>query len=482
MKSKSSIFLIILALACCGLYSSLSIGAFNASLFDASMILVLISLVIYYKFSQNSPLSGFWIRPSLLFLIGYLAVNFQYLADFRVGFKTLSSRMIIHPEVLNHCLVLGVVGILAFVAGYVRNPINGFGKSFDIERSTPVQIPTTILTIFNVVIFLAFLATIDIVSFVTGADYGNQERTNSQFEGLLYVSNALIVLSACLKSSQESSLRQYLKAFPVVSLGIIVVYMIMRLLSGDRGPFIYTALLLFFGYAYTTRIKISLSKVLVYVVSGMLLISLVGIARSMDTSAGFGERLSAAFDVFSSEGRFAGSEDRSISPLTEEMGFSFFVNQTDVNAIEVKKEPLNYGLYTFTEIVSSFPFMPSFLQNTLGIPPEKFSSSGFANYHFFGGYERNWGIGTTVLGDFYLQFGVWGVLIGMFIAGIFLRFLDTTLYVRDKSMLGAFTVLLVILFSAKSVYMPRAMLPVELPRFIIGSILLTMLGVKRLRK
>ena len=478
MRIKTFI-LFILALLGCIAYISMPLGPFDSRLFDAGIIVAIISVVIFFNYSQHSPLKGYWIRPSILFLIGFFAVNFQYLADYRFGLKSDGSRMILIGEILNHCMLLGVVGILSFVAGYVFKPIRENIPLNDTITYGKVNIPTSFLVVLNVVVFVAFLLTIDIVSFVSGADYGNAERVNSHFEGLLYVSNALIVCNVCIKSAGQTTFKQYIKSFPTISLIVILLYMVMRLLSGDRGPFIYTMLLLVFGYAYSTRNKIKLRRVLIYLFSAAILISVVGIARSLELSQRFHQRMGSAFEMFTEEGRFGERGERTVSPLTEEMGFSFLVNQTDVNAIERKGEKLNYGLYTVTEVVSSIPFMPSFLQNTLGMPEEKFSSSGFANYHYFGGYERNWGIGTTIVGDFYLQFGVWGVLIGLFITGLFFRFLDINLYCREKTLLGAYTILLVILFSAKSIYMPRAMLTVELPRFVIGSIILFALGVRK---
>ena len=344
MNSKSFL-LLLLALSGCFLYMYQPLGRFLPSLFDISMVILAACLIAYIAYSQKSPLKGYWIRPSILFLIGYLAVNLQYIADFRLGLKTTDSRMILHEDVLNHCLLLGVIGLIAFVSGYISKPIKIQNVSLSPMPKQTSEFRIVFLSVLNVLVFVAFLLTIDFVSFVTGADYGNSDRVNSQFEGLLYVTNALIVCSVCMKSSENITFGKYIRSFPTSSLIVIALYMIMRLMSGDRGPFIYTALLLFFGYAYCTRKKIKFTHVLVYVFSGMLLMSLVGIARSLEINRTFGERIGEAFDIFTTSGRFGDKGDRSIFPYTEEMGFSFVVNQTDVYAVEEKGEPLNYGTY-----------------------------------------------------------------------------------------------------------------------------------------
>ncbi|MBO4334151.1 MAG: oligosaccharide repeat unit polymerase [Paludibacteraceae bacterium] len=473
------IFLLFVAIIASVYYCQLPVCAFNSSLFDIGMLMIIISMVVFVRYSESSPLKGFWIRPSFLFIIGYLAVNFQYLLDFRLGLKTVSSRMILYPDILNHCMVLGVVGLLSFVAGYINIPVEENSLHSTHSSVKQVELPTSILVVLNFFLFVAFIATIDIVPFLSGVSYSSSEQGNAQIEGLLYVSNALIVVQACIQVPDNCTVKKYVSVFPKLSLCIVSLYMLMRLLSGDRGPFIYTALLLFFGYAYSSRRRVKLRSVIFLAIGGMLFISLVGIARSLDKGVGFGDRMSEAFEMFNSGGRFSDREERSVFSLTEELGFSFFVNQTDVHAVEVNGEPFNYGLYTFNEVLSAIPFMPSLLQTTLSLPPERFSSAGFANFHYFGGYERNWGIGTSIVGDFFLQFGVWGVLLGMFLSGVFLRYLDILIYVRDKSFIGVFTLLFIFLFASKSIYMPRAMLLVELPRFVWGSILLLLFGVKR---
>lgn len=470
MKNKSNI-LIIIAILSSIFYEFNPIGNFSNFIFDIGLVAIVSSLMIFFFYSQSSLLKGYWIRPSLFFLVGYLAVNFQYLLDFRIGFKSVSSTMILHPEILNHCMILGVVGILAFVAGYIYKPIT-LDNTVSCEYTKRQNLPTTFITILNVLLFGAFLATIDIASFINGTDFGNSERTHSMFEGLFFISIVLTVLSVCIRNTEDCTLRKYIKTFPKISLIVIAAYMGLRLLSGDRGPFIYTAILLFLGYGYTTRKKIRLGIVAIYMIGAMLLISLIGIARIMEKNIGFVDRMDNAFTIFNAGGRFADRGESSISPLTEELGFSFIVNQTDVYAIEEKGISYNYGIFTLTELLQSIPFMPGFMLNTLRIPPEKFSSSGFANYHFFGGYDRTWGVGTSILGDFYLQFGVWGVLIGLFLTGRLFNYLDVSLYIKDKSLIGIYTLLFILLFSSKAIYMPRSTWFVELTNVVWGSIII----------
>lgn len=469
MKYATFIFTILIVVFSV-VYVQLGLGKFNEQLFDACFICAIIATIIFFIASQKNGGKGYWLKPSYLFIIGYLAVNFQYLLDLRLGLKTLSSNRFLNDNILNHCAVLAVLGALAFTIGYGMKPL---GKRDVIDatnqdNSSSYSFPSLIVFL-QVIVFGLFVLTTDIVSLINGTGYG--ETDASAFENLLYVMNAIVVLFVSRSKSSNTSFASYIKRFPIVSLVIFIVYCLLRFVSGDRGPFIYSLLLLFFGYLYYSRKQIRLIAVLGLLFGTTVLVSIVGIARALDTSLSFGSRMSISFDQFSTVGRFK-TDDETVFSLTDELGFSFVVNQVDVYAIEAKGESYHYLVYPFFSIVNGIPFMPSIIQKFFGVSSDNFSSAGFANYQFFGGYDRNWGIGTTILGDFYLSFGFIGVIIGLFLTGIFLRYLDTVIFIKNRHSIGVYELLFVLLFAAKSIYMPRATVFLEMPRFVWGVIVL----------
>lgn len=461
--------MIIIAIVFALVFATLTPGTFNNVLFDMSMVVVIFVVVKFLIGSQKGDLKGFWLKPSYFFVLGFLAVNFQVLLDYRLGLKSDTSQLVLYPSIFNHCTTLGVVGLAAFVAGY-------FSSRSKVRQTTANAVndgSLLFLSLAQLVVFAFFIYNIDLVSFLSGMDYGIADSNTTRmyyFENLLYVCNAVIIVTV-IKSMNISNLRGYIHAFPVLPLIIIGLYMIMRLLSGDRGPFIYTALLLMFGYLFATKKKIRFVKVFLILLAGMLFVSVIGIARSLDRSDSFSNRFTQGLNAFSESGRF-GSDEKTVFKLTEEFGVSFIVNQVDVNAVEVEGEKLHYGTYQLITVLNSIPFAPGFIANVLHIRPEDRGSSGFANYHFFGGYDRNYGIGTTVIGDFYLDLGVIGVLIGLFLAGMLFRFLDSTICCRQKETIGIYLLLFVLLFSAKSIYVPRSILLIDLQSFVLGVILL----------
>lgn len=463
-------------------YFLIPVGPFSKVLFDAGLIIIVLCVWLFFWHSQHTPLRGYWLKPSNFFIMAFIAVNFQYLLDYRLGFKDDSSMHILYPQILNQCLVLGVVGLLAFTAGYVRWRADREPRVADSGLERAKNLISTLRTpiiVLHLLTFIAFVWTIDLDAFLSGESYSESTATYSHIEKLLGAMNVLVVLCSVVKTKSGESLKAYLSSFHWISLSIFGIYMVLRLISGDRGPFVYTSLLLFYGYAFNHRKKYRLLITLLVVVAAAFAMSVVGIARSLDLNQDFFSRVDRASSVFAASGRFA---DRSVSPLTEELGFSFVVNQTDVYAIEVEEEKLHPGSYLLISLLNGIPFIPSLITRIFHISYEDFSSTGFANVHFFGNMERTWSVGTTIIGDFFLQFSIFGVLIGLFLAGIIMKEVDMTIYVKERSQISIPLLVFALAYASKGLYLPRSLLFGELSTVILTLIVFLLLKVLFPRK
>ena len=470
-SNSLSVLLFSIGLILCFVYFFLPITSFSTVLFDVGTVVVAVCIWLFFRHSQKSVLKDYWLKPSNLF------VNFQFLLDYRLGLKDDLSNHIIYPMVLNQCFLLGLVGFVAFTAGYLRTTSlkSELGDGNRYERVSRlvknIRVPVIILHLLS---FVAFLITIDFEAFLSGESYAESTATYAHIEKLLGTLNVLVVICAAVKASVNGSLKTYFSSFSWISLVVLGAYMILRLISGDRGPFVYTTILLFYGYAYVTRKQYRLIPTILVLTVGAMSMSVIGIARSLDLSQGFIERVGDAGKVFSSSGRFA---DKSVSPMTEELGFSFVVNQTDVNAIEVEKNQLHPGTYLLISLLNGIPMVPGLITRLFHISYEDFSSTGFANVHFFGYEERTWSIGTTIVGDFYLQFSVFGVFLGLFLTGLLMKLIDLTLYKKDRSTISFLLLLFTLAYSSKALYLPRSLLLGEMSTFIMALIIVLLLRV-----
>lgn len=304
-------------------YHTTTIGSFDFLLFDIGCVCLIIALVFFVRFCRHSQLAGYWLKPSNLFIIGYLAVNIQYILDYRLGLKNDSSTLIIYPQTLNYCFIIGGAGLIAFVLGYIwkrNNP--SLYTSVDIVSN--YKIPSFLMML-HFMLFCLFILTINVSDFLLGSAFVD-ETTQSPFEGLFYLVTMVLVLFISRQNVHNKSFVDYLKGFPVVSLTLIILYMVLRMFSGDRGPMIYTGLLLMYGYISATKKKWKLSIVVLLLMVSSLFVSLLGMARLGNLNDSFFNRIANSYTAYTSSGRFGDSGERSILSATEELGFSFMVN------------------------------------------------------------------------------------------------------------------------------------------------------------
>lgn len=401
----------------------------------------------------------------------------QCLLDYRLGLKNIYSDLIKYPFIFNQCVILVVVGLLAFVLGYCksthsinRQKVNVTLRSFSVGKKSLFFISTLQFLFFGL-----FLANVNVVDFFTGKAHvgGTRETTLANyFESLLYVSNVVLVVVVIFGKKEIGSIRQYFMAFPLFSFCLMLIYMFLRMVSGDRGPFIQTFMLLFYGYLYIVRKRIKLLYIVSILFAGAVYINLIGIARSMDAeSQSFSERISTAADSFSQDGRFANKEGSTVFSSTEELAGSFLVNQIAVNDIVNRQGSYQYGAYQLFGILNTIPFISGFIAQQMNLNGEQISSSERANYLYLG-RQRTWGVGSSMLADFYWDLGIIGVVVGMFFAGLVFHYIDHSLFVENKSYVSTFALTFCLMYAAASIYIPRSTLIFVLKPIVWGWVIL----------
>ena len=161
---------------------------------------------------------------------------------------------------------------------------------------------------------------------------------------------------------------------------------------------------------------------------------------------------------------------------TEELGFSFLVNQVAVNDVVNNQGSYHYGAYQLFGMLNSIPFVPGLLKNQLRLGDEQVSSGGRANLLYLG-RERTWGTGSTMLADFFWDLGIIGVILGMFVTGLMFHYIDHSLFVTNKSYVSALVLACCLMYAAKSIYIPRSTLLFEMKDVVWGGIFLYLCGL-----
>ena len=85
-----------------------------------------------------------------------------------------------------------------------------------------------------------------------------------------------------------------------------------------------------------------------------------------------------------------------------------------------------YGSLWVTQILSPIPFAQSIYMDIIDLEWFEIDSSGYITYLVLGKYPT-WGLGTSIIADIYVNFGLIGIIFFMLILGLFIKRLSIEL-------------------------------------------------------
>lgn len=445
---------------------------------------ILLGLLIQYAlytvkgFRYESAIFTNWVRPSVVITLSLIVVNLQIVIDVLCGHDTLSNYLADrrYSFYLGNVLFFGCLGISSFL----------LGNSICIKKKRSLQnvncdiasCNITLWVILALLSFILFIANIDVLSFYTGMNYagsGASDRVSdasSRWETLFDAFSTIIICITTknlLAQGDKVSVLGFIRAFPFVFIMISIAYLLLRLMSGDRGPVIYTLLMFFYSYILINKTKIKLFLFISLLLVGATTMNIVNTIRSYSSGVGFDERFARAINEFSDGESSDGI--KTLCPPTFELAKSVNCNFIAIHDIDRGITDFQLGKYNFLEIVSAIPGLPNIINAYYNFDVYRFSTSEYVTISFFG-KSYSIGLGTTALIDLYLDFGILGVMIGLFIIGIIYKKLDSSIAYGDgvKSLLF---LIFFIKFSSMSIYIPRASIAFVLCKYLYICIIFT---------
>lgn len=459
------------AAVCFGSYFIYGSSTTDKFLISAVLFLALCLVISFFTLQQSSDFRGYWLKPSNLLVLGLIIVNFQYLVDVVLDYKPVGFYPLEFGNTINVCAIIALMGLAAFVCGYHQDMMKYHNKKTKQGTFKYTSFPIILL---EVVFLILWIQNVSLVRFFNGESYLDDEGGSvaEYCEGIL---SAAIFAQAILASYTKSkvTLWQYIKQIPVISIIVIFCYIALRFVSGDRGPVIYTVLIFMYSYFKASQVKIKLLYCILAIASASVVASLVGMAR-MDMADGFSDGLYSAVSSYSEDGRFG---RKTIVHSTEELANSFLCNEVAVNEIQNRNKPYNNGGYQLSYVLNTIPYMPSFLRHTLKINQDRLSSSSYITTSYLGN-DPSYGLGTTCIADFYLDLGIFGVFIGMFLTGLLFHRVDRFIcFSQSKSIL---VTVIMFGFASKAIYIPRSALLMQLQWLLM--ILIIIIVCKKLKR
>lgn len=306
-------------------------NGYNKTLFLYNFIIVVSVLYFetkysYIRFSQRLE---YWLRPSFIFLIGYLIVGYQYYLDVYVGFLSKEADILVSSKMLNKGICFSSLGLLAFSIGNITT--QKAPCSFSNNKSK-----YTFLLILNVLLFLWFLMSVDsaMLSGETYASTVDEETIPSEF--FLNIIQFCIIAQYSINNDRSISFFRWIQKMPYIFLFTLLIYLGIRLMSGDRGPVIYTVMAIILGYTYSTRLYFKKSIIIIIAVVGMTAVTVAGLSRAM-VSTSLKDKLSFGIEAYQTVGNI------SVSPITMELAGSIRCNQLALKDINMDNSDFHYG-------------------------------------------------------------------------------------------------------------------------------------------
>tara|TARA_R110002051_G_scaffold31371_2_gene71522 strand:+ start:4271 stop:5635 length:1365 start_codon:yes stop_codon:yes gene_type:complete len=358
-----------------------------------------------------------WLRIDLFFILGFAIVHFQW--PIMYSFSNILPEnywdIFVDDNLINYTTWLSAVGGVSFLIGYgLFQP-----KSKKLPRVLNSNYNYNKLLIFTAIVFGLFLLFAG-KNFLTGGVYKGEGGSAagggiSKYFALLFQVSLTLTTGLIIYKNKEKykgSLIKWFLGFDILYLVIVVVYVVLFLLIGDRGGPLTLILTILLLVGSLVR-KFKFYEVFLITLLGGVVMTLIGLGRSE----------ASGLDIFG-----AGSEKFEVSSgydTTLELANSVRTVNATVAEVPVKHDYF-YGALWVTQLLSPIPFAQSIYMEIMDLEWYEVDSSGYITYLVLGKYPT-WGLGTSLIADIYVNFGLIGIIFFMFLLGIFIKRLSIEL-------------------------------------------------------
>lgn len=384
------------------------------------------------------------LRAVVLFLISYVIVHFQFYVDFVLDIDKYKILKTSSHSIVKSAL-LSLIGLHSFLLAYT-NTKNGIVRKPKYTLSSIHFTPGVFksLTILSL-LWLLYNGQ----GFYFRMSYGSVDLIGTQLAYAMLIFSLFknITLLLCINAYQqknEKSILGFIKSLGIPFNFAVLLHIVATFSSGDRGPAVFSLIGYLLAVSIATNKKVRYSQFLVLLSVGAIFISLWGIVRTSKTTENMTGQLSNAYSDLQSQ--------QTIIPATRELASSI---RTLHAAVETVPDmfPHTHGVFQLSYIIESVPFYSRFfptLQSSVGYN----RSTAFLTWIINGDTDTS-GVGTTCIADAYIDLGLLGVIIILFLWGFVVK-RSEILYSVPISSLSLFQVTMGFIVVTISVYIPRS--------------------------
>ncbi len=423
------------------------------------LIAFLLSSIWFLKISFD----GNYFNFHIIFILSFLFVNFIYPVFLYPINKEYFPvyRYTFNEDLISKATAMAFLGIASYFLGASLFKLKKYRLLPEIKLF--INSPKSIILGLIVTSFFFFL--LILINFWEGIVLGRFGATGDSKQYLLalfQVSFELaLILEFCSSSEKFAGrFKNFIRYFNKYLLTIGLLFTILFLRVGDRGPVIQLFLITIALYSLFV-LRINFRKFALMVLAGMFILTFIAYARTRDDT------------VLKSENSFSSYLERGKKRMKLnsffDLGMDLIVNNRNlyVGIEYAKTNGYSYGKDMFVTMFAAVPRLPVFMAESVFDSTPRELSSGYIITKEALGPNPSWGLGTNLIADIYMNFGLIGVLMLMFLLGVIIRKLQISVFTRS-SVLNLIIYLFLLSFS---LYMPRTAYLSPL-RFVLWSIII----------
>jgi len=405
--------------------------------YNYCLILLAVFLILSYSIVKSTVINNNYFTFHVLFLISFFFVNFVY-PIFQYPYNQIPY--VVFKHYFNHSLItkttaLSVLGISSYNVGVNLSNVKYKSNS----SNNLVKFNTYEFLITNWLYFVFGLILI-----IAGKEImrGNMGSTQLIPPGLLVifqVSIGLAIIIGMLSSIYSGGIINFFVKYNKPILFLTLFSMFLFAYAGDRGPSIQVVMI--FVGAYSLFIKpIKLKSLALLVLLGMFTLSFLQGTRTHDVSKSGG----GGFINFIERG----IENYEVNNFID-IGKDLIVNNRNLYAgyDYAKNNGYTYGSNMFNYLFAPIPFLPSLMTNIFfDSPPSQLTTARILTDEV----GVNYGLGTNMVADLFMAFGIFGVIVFLFLLG----FIVTKAQIKANQNSISASIIYIFLIGF-SIYLPR---------------------------
>lgn len=370
-------------------------------------------LLIKNRFDVYSTFLSF----GVIFVVVLLLSNYFYATFFYTNDPNLSIFQLAFAEdSINKSTSLSTIAIAVFCMASYENKKIALKK-----RITFNTLPELTITKKETVIVAALIMLYIFLG--KGSLMSHKDDYSGQFEfgfrsylKLAFVYLYYLIIKDVYNCRSADSFKSFLRKSNPIILSLSLLTILFFLLTGGRVVPLRVILLYLFCYTYFIK-KISNVKIFIGAVSMAFILFLVGSLRNI-----WG-------DSEISQG--------TIAEVSDVKNVLYYVKDLVINSRSLyelvsyaDKTGYTFGISMLQDILAVGPGFQSFVIN-LGVSRESLNSAMLVTSLYFHGDTYTIGLGTNIVGDVYVAFGLIGLIILFYFLGSFLKNLENKTYNGD---------------------------------------------------